>query len=365
MNQIAITKHHLHKPICSLLLVLIFFTSTYGQTQTDSVSGSKTNPVAHPKLIKTQGTDKNQNLACGLMDKAGNLWFGTSGEGVYRYDGKLFTNFTTKDGLNSNVVHAVLEDKTGNIWFGTDAGLCHYNGKTFTNIPIIVADRSYLYSTTLNNTPSSKIAVWSMLQDRTGNFWFGTLDRGIYRYDGKTFARFLDNDGVKNDSGIKPLWVERILEDKAGNIWFGGRSWNELGVCRYDGRSVINFKPDNEAWLRPLLQDKAGNIWFGSRKHMLYRYDGTAFNRFAEKEITDWVFSMAEDTAGNLWFSNGKNGGVTCYDGKNFKYFTVKDGLNNNSVWCIVKDRGGYLWFGTKNIGLCRYDGKTFTGFSE
>ena len=113
----------------------------------------------------------------------------------------------------------------------------------------------------------------------------------------------------------------------------------------------------------------------------MYHYDPSSafttgsnpFTSFGEKEITDWVFSMAEDKAGNLWFSNGKNGGVTCYDGKSFKHFTTKDGLCNNSVWCIVKDRDGNLWFGTKNTGLCRYDpsaalrtgSKTFTSFTE
>ena len=65
-------------------------------------------------------------------DKDGNLWFGiTGGNGVFRYDGKVFTHFTTQDGLCNNDVGSILEDKNGNIWFCTEGGVCRYDGKAF------------------------------------------------------------------------------------------------------------------------------------------------------------------------------------------------------------------------------------------
>lgn len=42
-----------------------------------------------------------------------------------------------------------------------------------------------------------------------------------------------------------------------------------------------------------------------------------------------------------------------------FEHLSVKDGLSNNSVNCILQDREGFMWFGT-NDGLDRYDGYTF-----
>src|ERR1044072_2334523 len=42
-----------------------------------------------------------------------------------------------------------------------------------------------------------------------------------------------------------------------------------------------------------------------------------------------------------------------------FEYLTVKDGLPQNTVQSIVKDKYGFMWFGTWN-GLCRYDGYKF-----
>ena len=87
----------------------------------------------HPKLIKNIG---NGNVQCGLQDKAGNLWFGTSENGLYKYDGKSFSQFLVNDGLNSNIISCLLEDIDGKIWIGTDAGRCLYDGKTFAKIQI-------------------------------------------------------------------------------------------------------------------------------------------------------------------------------------------------------------------------------------
>ena len=42
-----------------------------------------------------------------------------------------------------------------------------------------------------------------------------------------------------------------------------------------------------------------------------------------------------------------------------FKHLEVSDGLSNNSVNTICKDRDGFMWFGT-TTGLNRYDGYTF-----
>ncbi|KDN55632.1 hybrid sensor histidine kinase/response regulator transcription factor [Flavobacterium seoulense] len=44
---------------------------------------------------------------------------------------------------------------------------------------------------------------------------------------------------------------------------------------------------------------------------------------------------------------------------KNFAYITSNNGLSQNTVLGIVKDKYGFMWFGTWN-GLCRYDGYTF-----
>lgn len=332
-----------------LLCATMFFASCNGQVKKNLPKENETISTGQPKLIKTQGSQQGDNVQCSLQDRKGNLWFATTSNGIYRYDGKSFTNFTTKDGLNSNAIFSILEDKKGNIWFGTDKGLSHFDGKNFT-----------YFSVSLTNDASTSNFVTSILEDKNGKLWFGTYN-GVYCYDGKAFTRFLDNQSLVNSDKITLQLVTNMLEDKQGNIWFTTRT---EGVCRYDGKSLINYKPDNEEWFRGLLEDKNGNIWLGTRYKGVYRYDGKTFTKILQNGNFDsyTVLSIIQDKSGNIWFANGE---VWRYDGKNFQNISTKDDLNHDAVWSILEDKSGNFWIGTRNTGLYRYDGTTFTSFSE
>jgi len=66
------------------------------------------------------------------------------------------------------------------------------------------------------------------------------------------------------------------------------------------------------------------------------------------------VPSMLQDREGNLWF--GSWGGVSRYDGKTFTTFTEKD-VAGSPVRSIFQDREGHFWFGTDD-GVSRYNGR-------
>lgn len=277
--------------VYTLLLLSVLGTQCNGPVKKDlpkeKVSEANSPTAAHPKLIKTIGSPNYGNVQCGLQDKAGNLWFGTTENGLYKYDGKSFSQFLVADGLNSNHVYSILEDRDGKIWIGTQAGLCLYDGKTFAKIQIPLPK-----NLSPNKNPHYRNSHWvySIMQAKSGKLWFVTID-GVYVYDGKSFTPFIINEAANGflTSNDK---VERILEDKAGNIWFGGRT-NE-GVFRYDGRSITNFKLKElplqfesrrvgHNWAWPQLQDKQGNIWF-SNWGGAYRYDGKTFTGFKKSD---------------------------------------------------------------------------------
>ncbi len=347
--------------VFTLLTILIWGTACNGQVKKDlpkeTVGESNIPSVGHPKLIKNLGSlkDKGNNVHCSLQDKAGNLWFGTTGDGVYKYDGKSFTQFTTSNGMNSNTVWCILEDKSGKIWIGTDDGVCLYDDHKFSKIQIALP----------NDTLSSKYDVWSIMQDKRGKLWFATTI-GVYVYDGKSFNFFKVTDDIK-DCYAK---IENILEDNAGNFWFGGRCHD--GVYRYDGKSITYIKleklyedsPRRERnWAFPQLQDKNGNIWF-SNWDGVYRYDGKSFTTFTKKDglSGNMVCRIIEDKKGNIWFGGA---GLSRYDGKSFTRFTTKDGLLNESIWSILEDKTGAIWVGTRETILHRFDGKTFISYTE
>lgn len=354
----------------SFIVLIIVVTSCKGQPQTAQhnkiVVQQPSFTSKHTKLTKTQGTDVHQNIHCSLQDKDGNIWFGTTGEGVYRYNGKEFIQYTENDGLSNNKVWCILEDKSGNIWFGTDNGLSKYDGKTISNIPLTITsfNRPGLIIPQYGNN-----TVWSMMQDRNGIIWLGTSN-DLYCYDGKSFNRFLDKTHIANNQNLQLKGIQCFLEDSNGTIWIGSGPGTEEGVVRYDGQSITSVKPNNDGWIRYIQADKNGDVWFSGRHNGVFRYDGKTFRRFTEKEnIGSAIF---KDKTGNIWFDGGEKinttesiEGLWRYDGKTFINFNAKDGMGKYSVWNMLEDSKGNIWIGTRNCGLYRYDGQTFVSFSE
>jgi len=322
------------------------------------------NPQNFSSFGKLQGL-KHNYISCLYEDKIGNLWFGTLGGGVSKYDGKSFTHFTEKEGLSQNDVYSILEDKSGNLWFGTfSGGVSKYDGKSFTHFT--------------KKEGLSHNFVGCILEDKNGNLWFGTRGGGVSKYDpdsigagGKRFTHFTEKEGLSNNS----VWC--ILEDTSGNLWFGTNG----GVSKYDasgdaGNSFTHFTEKeglSNNYVRSILEDTSGNLWFGTAGGRVSKYDGKSFTHYTDKEglSNNIVRSMLEDKSGNLWFgTNG--GGVSKYDpdltgtrGKSFTHYTEKEGLNNNNVSSILEDKSGNLWFGTNGAGMNIYNGKRLTHFTE
>lgn len=329
-------------------------------------------PEKRAKLFRTQGTDAYANIQCGVEDAAGNLWFGTYGEGLYRYDGSTFIQFTTKEGLNSNKIWSAATDSSGNLWLGTDNGICRFDGQTFTAVPIMIGASPYMpFGVSENNDPSGQNEVWSIIKDKSGLLWFGTR-AGLYCYDGRSFTRFLDRPGLRNKEQLRLTMVECLLEGKDGTIWIGsGMIPGNEGIVRYDPASgeLSSFKPGGDGWIRYIMEDTKGHIWFGARKKGIWKYDGKIFSAFMQGN--DIGLSGMVDKAGRIWFSGGEkddgfssDGGIWLCDGDTIRLFSTER-LGGYSVWCMLQDRAGNIWFGTRNTGLYRYDGHTFTSFYE
>jgi ligand-binding sensor domain-containing protein len=82
------------KQIFFLPLLSLVISSCNGQPKIEQQSKTIPEELSFTSkktmLTKTQGTNEYQNVHCIIEDKKGNIWLGTTGEGVYRYDGKEF-----------------------------------------------------------------------------------------------------------------------------------------------------------------------------------------------------------------------------------------------------------------------------------
>lgn len=294
------------------------------------------------------------NITSSLLDRSGNLWFGTWGGGISKFDGVSFTNFTTAHGLSNNLVHCLAEDAAGNIWIGTDGGgISIYDGYSFSH-----------------KTRSDGLAndiVYGITLDRYGNLWIAAGEGGASKFDGERFVNYNQENGLPGNSVIK------IAEDSHGFIWFGTGS---NGLSRFDGKAFMNFTTEDGLAgnaINCIAKDKAGNLWFGTKGGGVSKYqqsaDLTEKGTFTNFKISDGlghddVWDIEEDLLGNLWFATG-GAGVSKFDGKKFTNYTTAQGLPINIVYSISIDGSGNPWFGTAGGGLALYKGAAFTNFTS
>lgn len=299
----------------------------------------------------------------------GTYWFGSDGQGVYRYKGKAITHFTTKDGLVSNHIRGIQEDKSGNIYFTTYAGISKFDGHTFT---------------TLGVSKDSAVTDWKL---RPEDMWFvGPQDAGVaYRYDGKLLHRLALPKTREGDEIIaryprdkypnakfSPYDVYSIFKDSKGNVWVCTAL---LGACRYDGKS-FTWIPETELrngsfGTRSIIEDKDGRFWFCDPRHR-YEVDlsnpaepkfkavaGLGDAKDPNKLPFEGIMSSIVDSTGALWMATYGQG-VWRYDGKNLTHYPVKDGGKDITLFTISKDHQGVLWLGTHAAGAYKFNGRTF-----
>jgi ligand-binding sensor domain-containing protein len=289
-----------------------------------------------------------------LEDSKGNFWFASIGSGVYYYDGKSFQNFTTKDGLAGDVVTNIYEDKTGIIWFGTGNGASRYDpsaslrtgSKSFRNLkmketpPVTETDSVYTGPAPVH-TMTDSVHVSASQKPIPEDSW------------------------MHND-------VNAIIEDKTGTFWFGTRGYATV----YDGKTfttITNAAGKPFTNVRSIIKDKKGNIWLGGHDG-LWRYDPSTSLRAGSGTFTNFtqrfVGYIYEDKKGNIWTSSeNSNDGrwvLSRYDEKSLsnKKPTVTEITNKPMIFGILEDNKGNIWFGSFD-GVYRYDGKTITNFKS
>ncbi|MEN8250615.1 MAG: two-component regulator propeller domain-containing protein, partial [Bacteroidota bacterium] len=325
------------------------FEDSYGNLWFGTFGGgvSKYNGYSFMHFTEEEGLSNNVVRSI-HEDNHGNLWFGTHGGGISMYNGETFTYYTEKEGLINNMIYSIAEDSSGNLWFGTQGGVSKFNGSTFTHF----TEEEGL----CNNI------VRSIHEDNHGNLWFGTERGGISMYNGETFTHFTENEGLLSNT------IYSIAEDSYGDLWFATGD----GINMYDGHAITDFSEITESkelnynTVVSTLEDSNGNLWFGTYGGGVSMYNGETFTHLTENEglSNNYVTSILEDSYGNLWFgTNG--GGVNLYNVSSFTPYADIEDLSNNTVTSILEDSQGNLWFGTGDGGVLIHDGKTYKHITE
>jgi serine phosphatase RsbU (regulator of sigma subunit)/ligand-binding sensor domain-containing protein len=370
-----------------------------------------------------------------LKDESDNLWFAGrygltkhDGRGFHRAGGNEFQEFMlAEDGANERI-NAIFESRKGDIWLGGASrvrgpgvpGGEPQRGSSF----VIRYDGGKLQYFSLESPPDSPSAViHAIAEDNSGNIWFAG-NSVLMRYNGKDFER-LDDKGEITLTWKEPLGptgeplfdvraamppppprtpddqqaappeqnvdkefryrhrtarvsVDSIFRDSSGRLWFNNRGF----ISQWNGSELQHFViPENWDEIREqdgldkgemsgfypgqvVLEDALGNLWFKSRNGA-HRFDGREFRSFTIDDGlgSDNVSVIFQAMDGKFWF--GHDNGATLFDPTPpvIQNFTMRAALGSGSVYFIYEDRQGFVWFSVRG-GVARYNGEKLQYFS-
>jgi len=329
-----------------------------------TTGGGATKVTPFPSQERTDAISKaivyNYNTKQGLnyfnvntifQDREGAIWIGTD-IGLNQYRGERFQIYDEGDDIVNNLVWTTLCDKEGNIWLGTNDGISKIS---FTYSAVNKKENHSIKNYSTKDGLSSNV-ILSSFEDKDGNLWFGTGFGGVCKFNKSTnrFESYSTSDGLAGDM------VYAISDDNKGNLWFGTKE----GACKFDpiaktfrNYSIADGLGGNNVYR--IFKDSKGNLWFGALGGSLSMFDGSSFKSFDEEDGMRhrFILCINEDKNHNLWFG-AYGGGLYKYDGKVFTNFTVKEGLTTDSPYSIICDNQNHIWIGSSR-GIDRFDEKT------
>ncbi len=325
-----------------------------------SLGGGVTQLLSNGKLkyySKKAGL-KTYDVSCLFVDDKNNLWIGSKGQGVSKFDGQYFTQITTKNGLANDFVNTIFQDKNGIIWFGTSNGVSKYEG-----------DKYVLYDNT-SLLPGG--GGYSVCQDDKST-WFGTFDGGVIRKVDKSIKRY----SGKNRFTSKR--VRTITKDKQGKLWFG----SDGGGAFVFQNKTFSKLPFGNVWVRDIqhrdsihylatlgngLIVKKGDtiqnylvehglpsnrinriiidtvVWLATDKGLCYLKQDSIYK---VKELQNRRFTSFAKTKDGSFYLGNIGGGMMVYKNNEVSYLNSNNGLNSDNIYALFAEENK-LWVGTE-----------------
>ena len=291
------------------------------------------------------------------------------------------TGWKVRDGFTKGKINAIAQTPDGYLWLGTDFGLLRFDGVR--TLPWRPPAGQQL--------PNENVS--SLFAARDGTLWIGTLRGPASWRDGR----------LKQYPELTDFYIVRILEDLEGTIWMSGSDPLNGKVCRFrSGRADCQGETTRlGSGAFGLYEDRQGNIWVGAVSGLwqwkpgppkLYPLPGEMFGVEALAEETDGALlvgwrgalrrfvggkletvplrgvgpvtatCMLRDRDGGLWIGTRTKGLLHVHQGKT-EVFTLLDGLSGATVQNIVEDREGSVWVVTAS-GLDRFRDFAVTTFT-
>lgn len=342
--------------------------------------------IIRGKRIDTLNTSKgltHPGVVSILVAKNNTVWLGT-GKGVCRMVGDSAIAFTVNDALSNSTILNIREGSGGNIWFCTTMqGLFRWDGKTMHHIteanglkhsyvsdvmPMGNTDAwvlgykglqrlSHNHADTidLNGAMRNSSACFSYERDRAGNIWIGTA-KGVLKYNGNSFSL------LTKENGLVDRDIYKVLQDREGNLWFASKV---AGVSKLNSERFKLYSLDtlDNQDINAILKDSKGRVWLGTKNGVVLSEDFKVKQLFKYKDglSTEIVNHIAEAADGTIYFATKH--GLTTYDGKKLTTVEAASPTSPLNECLTVFPDGDKIWIGTKGGVAYIDDGKIVSAY--
>jgi len=324
-----------------------------------------------------------------LPDRNGGFWIGGETALVHWHAGisEVYGIEALKSNVGDDGIVSLARGADGNLWVGIEAegpGLGLSQFKEGAVKPFV--------------TPTfdgSKVVVESMITDRNGNLWVGTLRNGLFRVHGNVVDHYGRTEGLSSDT------VYKLFEDREGIVWAA----TPEGIDNFRDPRVTTFSTleglgpaasgvlavkDGSIWVSNagsldhiskgiissirtgaglpghqvsrLLEDRAGNLWVGVDDG-LYLFQKGHFRRLPEPnhQPLGMVVDMIEDTEGNIWAQCASKPPKLV----RIRDFQVQEEFSRSQIpgGRLAPDPYGGIWLGTRDANLVLFRSGVVTKF--
>ncbi len=316
------------------------------------------NEFRHYDFIDQQITDI-------VQDSFGNMWIGTLDKGLYLLDHDFdpeHPNFKRLDmyfDLPPTDINDIIIGEEDQIIVGSWKGL-----SIFTAAETIDDISLNHFSTSNSILPFDEVI--SIAREPENIYW-------LYSYEGLAKIKIQSPQQIELidyypfNNNLKKSSMNKITVDKNGVLW---GTW-DMGIFKFSNDQYsFDFVGTGYHHTRTygIYQDKENNLWIGTMDLGAFKFYDDKFMLFDQDSglLNSVVTAVLKDRSGKIWIAT--EGGLCIYDGKNYKYYTDKDILPNNTINTLFEDSHGYIWIGNYYYDpLLRFDPRTgtFRRFNE
>ena len=325
---------------------------------------------------------KNHDVFKLMQDQAGLLWSATE-NGLFRYDGAEFHRFNASDGIQESLVIDVYQDASGRIWAASNDHLYYLAGGHFQALPTTLGaiqlgpgerltsidPRNILFlnrNTLMRAQPAEGPQGWTVTPyfdakqtaahpqlsqlhnifvDQDGSLWLGCAEQ-ICHVKGNQIDVLSEQQGVSQDH-----WLI-VYRDHQGSLWI--RSTRHISVLAPGSRIFIarNIAPESlsafvGSGILTMSEDRKGRVLTQTTTGIA-RWNGDRWQTFDRTNGLDFsdISTILSDRQGSLWFSTRGHGLRRWLGYDEIENWSASQGLGNDIVWRIFRDRQNHLWLG-------------------